>query len=960
MATVDKVVVELEARLNRYNGDVRAAAANFERSIGRQELSIKRLEQQVRSSSNSIGSQLRGLAGTIAAGFSAQQVAKMSDSYTRFTNQLRVAGLEGKTLAETQERLFGIAQQNGVELEAVGTLYSRAAQNQKELGASTEDLLSLTRAVSASLKISGTSTEEASGALLQLGQALGSPRIQAEEFNSLLDTMQPLLREAAKYIDGTGNSLSGLTRKIKDTNGEGVSNVEFFRAINLAMKDLESTAGSATATISGAFTNLSNALTKYVGEAGTANGTTASVTAAINLLAENLDTVANALAVIAVVGLARYTAGAITATGATVAHGIAAQQAAARQAFLDAMLQKTIATNAVYGSSMVRNTALMGTFGAMAGRAGAAISAAFGGPIGITLALGAAILYLVETQDNSTASSRAQGVALAQLQPVVDADSKAINDLAGATGKARDAAIEHIKALRAERLEMIASARAAAEAARAKVQAAKAELASRSTLVRGLSTLGIITGVTPAGAAGEGDVTAAQAEYDAQMAKVGGLIDSLDKLGASITAPTVGGIPAGAGKPEKPKRSPKSSSGPSAADIAARQADELARLNQEELRAKIDLTSDVEARGELERELLASERDQRFREIAENKGLSDAQKKAQRDIVERLYGRARAEGEGEEITVEANRSLYAQLQRRNEQRDALARALERTLAGLRAEDAMLLLQGDLADTLDDRRQIELQRLTTSQNIERAQLREEIAQAELAKDTERLAAARKALADFEARAPLEQRAVERRNANPIGRYNDSLKDPKTQVEEAVVRKLDAVTDGISDGLADFIGTDDPFIKSLIKILIEQVLIRPITEALESVDGGGGIGGILGSVVKGIGGLFRATGGPVKAGQFYNVNEGASPGRVEGFIPATGGQIVPLGQMDRLRAPAAASRPAIIQITADEGAAFVPRVQAISGDVSVQVVRQAAPSIVNGAVAETFRQSRRPRP
>lgn len=57
-----------------------------------------------------------------------------------------------------------------------------------------------------------------------------------------------------------------------------------------------------------------------------------------------------------------------------------------------------------------------------------------------------------------------------------------------------------------------------------------------------------------------------------------------------------------------------------------------------------------------------------------------------------------------------------------------------------------------------------------------------------------------------------------------------------------------------------------------------------------------GGILGSVAS----LFsggRASGGYTPPGSMVRVNEGASPGRVEGFVgPSTGGKVIPLGQMD----------------------------------------------------------------
>lgn len=928
----------------RYNADVRAATKNFEQSIGRQERQIKRLEQQVRASSGAIGSQLRGLAGTFAAAFSVQQISSLIDSYTRVQNALRVAGLEGEQLAGVQKELLDLSSRYGVSLESLARLFGNASQSGKELGATQSQILGLTEATSQALLITGTNAQQAGGAILGLSQALASGTVRAEEFNQINEGgLRPLLQAAAN-AERFGGSVAKLRAAVLDGK---VSSQEFFRAILDGSASLEGQASKATLTLSGAFEALQSRLSVYVGEAGQANGATAALSQGILALANNLDTIANVIAVLATVGFGRFVGGAL-------AGGRALQ------------------TVSAYAS--VATTSLAGT--ALAARAaGTALLAALGGPIGVAAILATGLIYLAtqvesveDKADRLTASAdkaeqeaddlaakleeagiKADGLGEAAQGATsgVDALAKSMQD-----AEKRAAALEKQAGITIVRLAQLDIAQAQSD--RQKAQDAIGVSRERSLRAQARFSFG---------------PDPAEQRNQAEQQRV---IDQSNRIEAAARrrialalkaadAGLLGDVP---GKPSTPdpdkkKKKPKGRTGPTAEEIAARQAEEIARLGQEELRAKIELTSDVEKRGELERELLRSEYKQRVDDINANKDLSDKQKAAQIAILDRLYGRERAEGEGEEITIAANNSLYAQLQRREEQREALKRQLDRVLQGISAEDALLALQGELATTLDQRREVELRRVELAYQAERAQIQEEISLAELAKDTERLAAARKRMADLEERKPLEVEAARRRNEGPLARYRRGLDDPKTAVEEAVVQKLDAVTDGITDGIADFIGTDDPFIKSLIKILIEQVLIKPITEALSNVPGGGGIGGIFGGIASAIGGLFRATGGPVQKGQFYTVNEGASSGRVEGFVPNTGGKIIPLGQMDLLRSAPAVSQPAIIQIVADEGAAFVPRVQAISGEVTVQTIRAAQPALTNAAVAETRRQFSRPR-
>ncbi|QOV95270.1 hypothetical protein [Novosphingobium sp. ES2-1] len=127
------------------------------------------------------------------------------------------------------------------------------------------------------------------------------------------------------------------------------------------------------------------------------------------------------------------------------------------------------------------------------------------------------------------------------------------------------------------------------------------------------------------------------------------------------------------------------------------------------------------------------------------------------------------------------------------------------------------------------------------------------------------------------------------------------------------KLNNVRDGIRGAIEKQLGVKDPLISGLLNLLIENVILKPLADALANASGGGG-GGIGGALAS-IGTAFlggRASGGYVNGGQMYRVNEGASPGRVEGFIPQGSGHIVPLGRMNALK-PGGGGR--VFNITVD---------------------------------------------
>lgn len=78
-------------------------------------------------------------------------------------------------------------------------LYARVARNADGLGASQAELLRVTEAVNQAIQVSGASSAEAAGGVIQFSQALASGELRGEELRSVLENM-PRLAQA--IIDG--------------------------------------------------------------------------------------------------------------------------------------------------------------------------------------------------------------------------------------------------------------------------------------------------------------------------------------------------------------------------------------------------------------------------------------------------------------------------------------------------------------------------------------------------------------------------------------------------------------------------------------------------------------------------------------------------------------------------------------------------------------------------------------
>jgi tape measure domain-containing protein len=259
---------EVRSALN----SIRGAGPGAGRAVEQTERRVRRLGD----TASSVSGILRGL----FAGLAAQQFVSLSDSFTRLNNQIRLVTESTTEFNVIQTELFAIAGRTTAPIEEVATLYGRAALSADALGASQGELLTFTEAVGNALRIAGSSTAEAQGALLQLGQALGGGIVRAEEFNSVLEGARPVLTAVA---DGLGLTVAELRNLVVE--GE-VTSQEFFQALISQSEELADTASRIGPTIGSAFTDLNNALTETVGRFSETTGASAGFAQIISDLAD--------------------------------------------------------------------------------------------------------------------------------------------------------------------------------------------------------------------------------------------------------------------------------------------------------------------------------------------------------------------------------------------------------------------------------------------------------------------------------------------------------------------------------------------------------------------------------------------------------------------------------------------------------------------------------------------------
>lgn len=244
------------------------------------------------------------------------EVMRYADAWTKFEGQVATSTKSLKENLAVQKELYAIAQRYGTSIDALGDLYSRLARSGKELGTSQKNILQFTELLSMSLGIQGTSAQAASGALMQLGQALGGGVVRAEEFNSILEGAPIILQFVAQKIDGVDGSIAKLRQRMIDGK---LTSKEFFEAYLAAAPQIEEAHAKTGRTFGAGMTVMENALKKFFGELNKGSILSTAFYNAMSLIANNLDVIAIALAAVGIGVAVAFAPGAVLAFGRAIA-----------------------------------------------------------------------------------------------------------------------------------------------------------------------------------------------------------------------------------------------------------------------------------------------------------------------------------------------------------------------------------------------------------------------------------------------------------------------------------------------------------------------------------------------------------------------------------------------------------------------------------------------------------------
>lgn len=271
MAETERLVVELEARVAKFEKSFERASRTADRrwrqieGHGKRsgqtiEASFTKTATSIQRSASAASAALLRMGTAIGLALSVREVVQAADAWQSYQNKLKAAGVPTEQVATTLNRMTEIALRTRSELGAVTDLFSKLTLVSEQYNLTADQAARITETVSKAMKAGGASAQEQASAILQLSQAIGSGVLQGDELRSLRENAPLLLKAIAKELKVTTGEMKRLGEEGKLT-GDVI-----LRSLLNASGEIDAAFGKTIPTLSDGFTNMTTSFTALIGE----------------------------------------------------------------------------------------------------------------------------------------------------------------------------------------------------------------------------------------------------------------------------------------------------------------------------------------------------------------------------------------------------------------------------------------------------------------------------------------------------------------------------------------------------------------------------------------------------------------------------------------------------------------------------------------------------------------------
>ncbi len=196
------------------------------RELNQQQNSLNKSLSTGTSNAGGLLNKIKGMVGAYAGMQGLQALVGLSDDLTSQRARLELIVDDGGSVDALEQKIFASAQSARASYTDMMATIAKLGLTAGDAFSNNDELVKFTELINKNFVIGGASTEEQSAAMYQLTQALGSGKLQGDEYRSIIENAPMLAQSIEDYM----RNVQGATGSMKDWAAEGKLTADVIKA----------------------------------------------------------------------------------------------------------------------------------------------------------------------------------------------------------------------------------------------------------------------------------------------------------------------------------------------------------------------------------------------------------------------------------------------------------------------------------------------------------------------------------------------------------------------------------------------------------------------------------------------------------------------------------------------------------------------------------------------------------
>lgn len=188
--------IQTTQRMTNAMSDLRYSAANVETATAQMAKSMT----SAKGAGDSLGGSLRTLLGLLGGFQAVRWLVNTSDQLTGINSRLKMMTGNLEEAERLENEIYASAMRTGSAYADTAAFVAKLGTLAGNAFSSNQEIVAFAEQINKQMALSGTTTQEAQAAMLQLTQGLASGTLRGEELNSVLEQTPMIAQTIAKYM----------------------------------------------------------------------------------------------------------------------------------------------------------------------------------------------------------------------------------------------------------------------------------------------------------------------------------------------------------------------------------------------------------------------------------------------------------------------------------------------------------------------------------------------------------------------------------------------------------------------------------------------------------------------------------------------------------------------------------------------------------------------------------------